>query len=397
MTAGFTLLNAGINDFMILEASSEIGGRLRKLSDLASYPMDLGAEWIHVPPQILETISGNANILNSIETVLHIPEEERVWYGPDEGFGENCMEYVDLDELTDYLFVNYTWFDFFNDTIVVPAVRKSIVHDCPVTIIDYEGNKNFNSSVVATCADGTQYPGTHILVTVPISILQEGSIEFRPTLPQAYQSAMMDIPVYPGLKAFLRFQEAFYPAEFHLDLAYDPAQLLFWDESYGESTRSTEHVLGVFVSDPASVELSALDDDALLASILATLDLVFDGNASRNFERGDVQNWQQEPYIKGTYSHYDKTWRQIDQLKEPVWGGVSGGDVVYFAGEALPAKGTDYENGFAHGAALSGMEAAEWILKELNGGSLGGKAAALGVMRHGVTMLTVFFAWYMYS
>jgi len=47
ITAGHLLAEQGI-DFDILEAHSTHGGRLKKLEGFADFPIDLGAEWIHI-------------------------------------------------------------------------------------------------------------------------------------------------------------------------------------------------------------------------------------------------------------------------------------------------------------------------------------------------------------
>ena len=44
--AGYILKSKGI-DFQILEASSNYGGRLGKLTGFANFPIDLGAQWMH--------------------------------------------------------------------------------------------------------------------------------------------------------------------------------------------------------------------------------------------------------------------------------------------------------------------------------------------------------------
>ena len=63
ITAGYTLLQHGFNDFVILEASSTYLGRIKKLDylQLTNFPIDIGAEWIHVDPSILNTIVNDQN------------------------------------------------------------------------------------------------------------------------------------------------------------------------------------------------------------------------------------------------------------------------------------------------------------------------------------------------
>ena len=45
-------------DYIILEATDRYGGRLKKDTTLADFPIDLGAEWIHSNPKVLNVIKG---------------------------------------------------------------------------------------------------------------------------------------------------------------------------------------------------------------------------------------------------------------------------------------------------------------------------------------------------
>lgn len=55
LSAGYLLQQQGI-EFQILEASSNYGGRMKRTTEFANFPIPLGAEWIHVKPNILEEI-----------------------------------------------------------------------------------------------------------------------------------------------------------------------------------------------------------------------------------------------------------------------------------------------------------------------------------------------------
>lgn len=368
LTAAFTLLQEGFTDFKILEASDRLGGRLKKLDGFASFPIDLGGEWLHVEHEVLQEISQDESILDRVDTVLHVPDSYRIWNGPEAGFGLDYMNFATEEDLTDYMFVNYTWFDFFNDTIAIQGVRDSVVFGCQVTTIDYS---DAASNVTATCSNGDTHQGTHIMVTAPLQILKDGDINFIPNLPDTHLDALANITMPPGYKIFLKFQQAFYPEMFQSSV--DPIGLLFYDETYGETTPEGEHILGVFVSDDAAEESASWNDTILLDHTLDLLDEMFDGSATQYFVEGVVQNWVQEPYIRGTYSHYS-SWRDVDALKEPI--SVSSDEdrpVLFLAGEALPATHRDYGTAMAHGAALSGKETAEWILLAIKQAEGGGK------------------------
>ena len=57
LTAAYDLHHDYPNySYKILEASNKIGGRLQKLDTFADFPIDIGGEWIHVKPTVLDRI-----------------------------------------------------------------------------------------------------------------------------------------------------------------------------------------------------------------------------------------------------------------------------------------------------------------------------------------------------
>lgn len=55
LSAAYTLEYLGL-PYTILEASSTIGGRVLEMADFVNVPLDLGAEWIHVMPRVLQDL-----------------------------------------------------------------------------------------------------------------------------------------------------------------------------------------------------------------------------------------------------------------------------------------------------------------------------------------------------
>lgn len=341
ITAAYTLLQEGFNDFVILEASSTYLGRIRKLNNLTNFPIDIGAEWIHVDPSILTTIVNDQNVAVDVETIPYTPKYFE-WDG------------AQLNEESlprgDYKFVNYSWYDFFNDYLV-PDVINKIEFNCMVTTVEWT-----TSSTKVTCESGRLFTGNKTILTVPIKILQDNDIAFIPNLPSDFVSAI-NVPVMAtGMKVFLVFKEKFYPDSFSIDsdfvgIELDESERFFYDETYGQST--TDHVMGMYVLGDVADRFISLSDFDVIQAALADLNSVFGNNvATTNYIKGIVQNWVDEPYIRGAYSVYEDKYEAIDVLRRPI------SSTLYFAGEAIPIVESDYANGFAHGAALSGRNAA---------------------------------------
>lgn len=303
LTAAYTLQQVGGLSVKILEANSDvIGGRLRKDNTTFEFPIDIGAEWIHTDRSILSKIV-NHELPPTIETILHDFGNLVVWdgdefYTENENYGEN------------YKWVNYTWWDFFNDH-VASFVRDDIVLGCVVDQIDYAGT----SSVVVSCENGEIYEASYAIVTTSIQVLQDGLIEFVPELPEEHQDALNQFEMAGGLKVFLEFQQTFYPLVWEVESDYydfsfdcystDYSERVFYDETFGQTTDS--HVMGLFayggVADRYLEQVSS--EEALVDYILSELDKMFDTNASNLFlDNYVVQLWSNESYIRTGYTQY---------------------------------------------------------------------------------------------
>ncbi|CAB9517326.1 Protein hedgehog [Seminavis robusta] len=348
LQAALTLQNAGMT-FQILEADSKLGGRLQKREGFADFPIDVGGEWIHVNPSILNDLAGQT-VTNTINTVAYLTEydeyEEGSW---------NTLPYQNQD----YKFVGYTWADFFNDHVANSGVKDSIVYNCNVNAIDYS-----SSPVTLGCTSGSTYTADHVIVTVSTKVLQDNDISFTPTIPSNVRSAIDKYILMDGLKAFLKFTSTFYRQGF--SRAVDSQGVTygdryFYDITFGQS--SSEHVMGsLAVGQPASSYVSQ-SEQQVLKSILVQLDELYNNQATPAYIDGFVQNWNNQPYVRGAYTHLgDRDYESaITTMRTSLGDGK-----VYFAGEAIPAD--NYEWGFAHEAAKSGRSAANKIISA-NGGT----------------------------
>ena len=81
--------------------------------------------------------------------------------------------------------------------------------------------------------------------------------------------------------------------------------------------------------------------------MLAFLDDVFDGAATRYYVDSVVQNWTAEPFIRGTYSRHSA--RLVEHLRQV-------DDSLFFAGEAINTRSRTIA---VHGAAESAYLAVE--------------------------------------
>ena len=342
ITAGYVLNRLGI-DFQILEAAAIHGGRVKKDTSLADFPIDLGGEWLHTDPSIFATMLKDNSVTDNISLVPYSPETI-------DGHAGGSPSGIDFGSTAygEYKFKDSTWFDFF-DQYMIPSIQSRIVYNAPVASINYSG-----AQVTVTTSDQTIYTADKIILTVPITILQERLIDFTPALPTDKLNVVDNTEMDPGFKAFIEFSERFYPDIFGATVtevfsASDTRT--YYDAAFRKN--SSRNILGLFSVGDKAGELSALNDDAAqIAFILNELDGWYDGQASRNYVNHVIQDWTNEPYVRGSYSSIGES--GSNTLKAPV------DNKLYFAGEAYA---TTYSSSTVHGAAMSAYDAVELVMQ----------------------------------
>ncbi len=333
LTAGYLLNQKGI-DYIILEASSSYGGRMKRTKDFADFPIPLGGEWLHVEKNVLSEIVNDSSVQINVETTPYDPEVD---YGLLNG---NQVSIEDIGFTIDQKFINSTWFDFFEEYIV-PSVATQIKYNKVVQSIDYAGN-----DIIIKSQD-EEFTADRVIVSVPVKILQNGSITFTPALPADKTEAIANVTVWDGCKAFIEFAQKFYPTFVAFDITPASAgQKLYYDAAYGQDTN--QNILGLFAVGTGTMPYVQLSDSELIDYMLAELDDMFNGQASTNYVKHIFQNWNEEPYANGAYIYDDEDWRKIRTL------GKSVDNKLYFAGDAY-TSGDDWSS--VHAAARSAIRA----------------------------------------
>ena len=221
--AGYILKSKGI-DFQILEASSVYGGRLGKLTGFADFPIDKGAQWLHGKNNLLSdfiTASNTKITLDDSEEaywfnnqiVASLPKDPYIFdaenlpdisfqdYAIQKGFGDEykyIIENIAGDQGAeasvlsaywnhqeeenwcsgddDYKFEE-TYFDFFEKNII-SEISDKIKLNTVVSKIDYSSDK-----IIVTDSLNTTYSADKVILSIPITMFKNNSIEFTPALP----------------------------------------------------------------------------------------------------------------------------------------------------------------------------------------------------------------------
>ncbi len=345
LAAGYLLQRYGV-DFQVIEASADFGGRVKRDNSLADFPIDLGGEWIHAEPSILSDIIDDPQVEANVDLVTYNPQTIQAWNNGrlrNLNFGSNFY--------SEYKFKNTTWYGFF-EQFIVPSFQDKIILNEPISEIDYSGEK-----VVLTSLHGNSYEADRVLITVPIKILQSDVINFVPNLPTAKQDAIDGIFVGDGFKAFIEFEERFYPDMLvfgNLFQALSTDEKAIYDAAFRKD--SGRHILGLFsINDEAAAYANLDSEQEILDKILAELDEMFNGQASEHYVQHVFQNWSTEPYIRGAYSYDYANGQDADTatIVEPLDG------KLFFAGEAVAG----YNSATVHGACESAYQELAKVLQ----------------------------------
>lgn len=339
LTAGYLLNQQGV-DFQILEAANTYGGRMKRTTEFANFPIPLGAEWLHVERSIFGEIVNNNAISVDITTT---PYDPNVDYGLNEG---ERVSVADIGFTIDQKFIGSTWFDFF-DQYIVPPIAGQITYNKVITAIDYSG-----AEIIVSTATET-FTANRVIVTIPLKILQNGTVTFTPELPNDKLNAIRETTVWDGCKAFIEFSEKFYPAFTSFDITPETdGQKLYYDAAYGQNTN--RHILGLFAVGTGAQPYIQLSDDALIQFMLEELDAIFDNKASATYVKHIFQNWNAEPFANGAYVVDHEDWRRARTLGESV------DDKLFFAGTA-------YTDGTNWGSVDAAAESARNVVNSLVG------------------------------
>lgn len=201
---------------------------------------------------------------------------------------------------------------------------------------------------------GNVYIADKVICTLPLAVLKTADVTFHPSLPRNKLKAIEQVDMPPGFNMFIEMKEKFYNG-FIFDNSLceqivslrDDNLCIFYYALEGKSSQSRKHVLGCIVTGSKTRDFEGLSDNEVLRLILSKLDKIFDGKATENYKSFIIQNWSQEPYIKGTYSSLSSS-ESKKALRETLCGSL------LFAGECV----SENYSQMVTGACIEGRRAA---------------------------------------
>ena len=334
-------------DYIILEATNRYGGRLKKDTTLADFPIDIGAEWLHSAPITLNKLKGKRGTEIDEELIPYHLDSTASWDGKEYKVDPHWQNNFMYNFLPESKFKTSTWYDFVNENIA-ETVKHKIQYNSPVNSIDYSSN-----NVIVKTKSGKTFEADRIIVTVSIGVLKSNVITFIPEMNKENRKAIESITFHPGFKVAMKFSEKFYPDA--ITCKVENGEKGFYDIAFKKDVQT--NVLGFLCTGNETQKYYNLkSEQEIISSLLEELDEMFDGKAS-TFYSGEyiLENWGQQKFTQGA-------WTQAIQEKKSTLKAINQplDNKVYFAGEIYDP----YQQMGVPGAILSGYYSIDKLLTD---------------------------------
>lgn len=412
LTAANALHHAGI-PYVLLEARERLGGRLHT-ADVGGSPVDLGGSWIHTPignpmtawadqcgverrpANVLLDMVGWDRSRGRIDRATFQRLQTEGWEAMPaiEAIGSQLGPDATVADALDAYLVQWGgepeaigWYRSILHAVIEgdsAAPAASMPAGQPTTgALEYDGDylgemplggyirlvgpmaagldiqrewvvksiQAGHSGVAVTSTDGRTESGSHVLVTLPLGVLQAGSVSFVPVLPTDRRAAIDRLGMGQFEKVALRFERPFWteagvPHLTNVSLGDGPriVMVIGLDSLVGEPVAvgfaygSMVGALKTGTADESADRLAAILEAATHAPAPTPTAIA-------------RTSWGSDPYARGAYSYVKvgSSPDDLDTLGQPVAGRI------LFAGEATSSA----RCGFADGAMTSGIREAK--------------------------------------
>ena len=205
-------------------------------------------------------------------------------------------------------------------------------------------------------ADGSTLRADHVVVTVPLGVLQRGAIAFEAPLAPERRRALDTLRMGLLNKCYLRFDRAAWETGCDWLQWFGPREGE-WAEWIDLAHIAGAPVLLGFNAGAQAVEIEGLDDADTVAAAHEALTGMFGSGFPRPVA-AQITRWGQDAHAFGSYSYNGVGSRARTRR---AFAGKDWDGALVFAGEAAAPR----YFGTAHGALRSGRKAARQILKLL--------------------------------
>lgn len=407
LTAARDLIRDG-RQVTVIEARDRVGGRLSTDRTWQDMPLDLGASWIHgvdgnpvteLRDEFgLPTVVLNTDEITTYSGSRHLDPPSMTEYGTDVEAAMAAIQDMSaqpafantsfaaaVDPVLTQLGLTGIRADHVRDTVqqFIQDAFGADAGQVPLWIARYEDGYGGDEVVfprgydeiatglaegldvrvghvvdrIAHDAAGVRvhtdrgvFAADHVVVTLPLGVLQAGAVAFDPPLPAAKQEAIGRLGMGVYNKLYLRFDTQFWDdAEVIAQFGLPNESMAAW---YPLHSVTGVPVIVALRGGSVARRIENLDDTATVAEGMRGLRAMY-GESVPEPRAYRLTRWSTDPYARGSYSYpgIDSTPDDRAIVAEPI------GNRVFFAGEATHAT----EASTVHGALLSGRREAGLI------------------------------------
>ena len=202
---------------------------------------------------------------------------------------------------------------------------------------------------------GETIEAAQCVITLPLGVLQAGSVQFQPAPAQVLQAAEQ-LAMGSAKRVTFVFREPFWHAQYPdagFIFAQNELPRVWWTPAPNAAPSLTGWIGGTRALNPAVAEKEDFADVALRT--LAKLFAIPEKQLRELVVSWHTHDWQRDPFTLGAYSYAPKgALHASDAMTKPVE------STLFFAGEHTDTTG---HWGTVHGALRSGLRAAKQILE----------------------------------
>ena len=419
LAAAAQLGHAGLS-VLILEARDRVGGRMFTQHDSGcSYPIELGAEFIHgLAPEIWQPLQkagasiaevsgqpwcvGNGQIcpcdfFDEVDDILTKMDDQ----SPDESFlsflGRRCPQasekakqralgYVTGFNAADPALVGVHWLVQemkAEETIegdrafraksgyagLVELLRQELSASVTIRTEVVVEKIRWGLGRVEISAGGTLgFSADRALITLPLAVLQappgtRAAIAFDPGLPRQKVEAMEKLEMGNVMRVVLRFRQRFWEAiSPAMNKTLANMSFLFsndeWFPTWWTTMPDRFPIITGWAPFRSADRLSNQNREFVVGRAVDTLGTLLRIDAGKlhgQLKAAYYHDWQSDPFSRGAYSY-----GKVGSDRAQALLGAPVENTIFFAGEATDVSG---HNGTVHGAIASGHRAAAEILR----------------------------------
>jgi monoamine oxidase len=401
LSAAHALVQAG-RHVALIEARPRVGGRIYSVTtDAGNLPVELGAEFVHGKPEELWQLISSAGV-----TAFELDGDMFDFFEGQLRPAERSGDFSILEELpTDK---DWTFSEWIEQQQFPPAKARSVasyvegfnaadagiigtaalakqqqaedaiegsrlfrIKEGYVSLAEYllrqmkqAGGELFLSTVVDTVTwkrgnvrvqanshDGpTLFSARQCIITLPLGVLQAGSVRFDP-VPESHMQAAGKLAMGSVKKIIFVFRERFWAAQ------YPDASFIFSENDlpgvwWTPSPDASPTITG-WIGGPRTQESSIATHEALRHKALAALAKLFSLSVEEieyHLHSWHIHDWDHDPFSRGAYSYVPKdALPALDILTQPIE------DTLFLAGEHTDLTG---HWGTVHAAIGTGLRAA---------------------------------------